>query len=80
MNLDEVTRALGKRGFKLGDSLYHDCPACGKHTMVQFVLRGSGGGRDIDLCTECHKSWSWRVRFGTEREEDKTFDLVTFLK
>jgi transcription elongation factor Elf1 len=77
---DEVKRALSKRGFKIDDSLYHDCPACGKHAMEQWVLRGKGGGRDIDMCNECGKSWSWRVRFGTDREEDKDFDLTTFLK
>lgn len=77
---DEVKRVLVKRGFKMGDSLYHDCPACGKHAMEQWVLRGAGGGRDIDMCNECGKSWSWRVRFGEERDEDKTFDLAAFVK
>jgi hypothetical protein len=32
------------------------------------------------MCNECGKSWSWRVRFGAEREEDKDFNLETFLK
>lgn len=76
---DDTRRALSKRGFKLDDSHYHDCPACGKHAMEQWVLRGKGGGRDVDMCNECGKSWSWRVRFGEDREKDEAFDLTTFL-
>jgi hypothetical protein len=77
---DDVKRALAKRGFKLDDSLYHDCRACGKHAVEVWILRGKGGGRDVEMCNECGKALSWRVRFDMEREEDKAFDLDAFLK
>lgn len=76
---DDTRRALSKRGFRLDDSLPHECPSCHQRTLEQWVLRGKGGGRDIDMCGSCGKAWSWRVRVGQDREADESFDLKTFV-
>ncbi len=79
MSHDDVRRALAKKGFKLDDPLPHDCPKWGEHALEVWVLRGKGGGRDIDVCGACGTARSWRVRPLQDREEDTAFDLRSFV-
>ncbi len=76
---EDIRRALAKKGFKLDDPLAHDCPKCGVRAVEQWVLRGKGGGRDIDICGACGVSRSWRLRPLEDRDEDLTFDVKTFV-
>jgi transcription elongation factor Elf1 len=79
---DPHRRALFKRGFRQTDPYLHPCPACKVQKSVEkWVLFGKSGGRDIDVCGACGKSWSWRHRPPSQdRDEDVGFDLTTFLK
>lgn len=81
-DLEPFRTALYKRGFKREDVYYHDCPKCQKPRCVEkWLIKGKGGGRDIDMCNECGETWSWRMRPANEmREIDPDFDLKFFLK
>ncbi len=76
---DDIRRALAKKGFKLDDPLPHECPKCKERAVEVWVLRGKGGGRDIDVCGACGLSKSWRLRPLQDREEDTTFEIKAFL-
>ena len=79
--IESQERALKKRGFKHDDPQMHHCAACGEQAIARFVLHGKLGGRDIDVCRACGGAWSWSRRGElAEREQDVTFDLVTFLR
>ncbi|MBP6631737.1 MAG: hypothetical protein KBG28_13905 [Kofleriaceae bacterium] len=79
--VDELRRALVKRGFKHDDPLGHECAGCGEFAVVRYVLQSRLGGRDIDLCIRCGLARSWSRRAGTEdREEEAEFDLIRFLR
>jgi transcription elongation factor Elf1 len=76
---DDIRRALEKKGFKLDDTLPHECPKCKERSVEVWILRGKGGGRDIDVCGNCGLSMSWRVRPLQEREQDTAFEIKSFL-
>lgn len=76
---DDIRRALAKKGFKLDDPLPHECPKCKERAVEVWVLRGKGGGRDVDVCAACGLAMSWRVRVMQDREEDTTFVIAKFL-
>ncbi|MEZ4367806.1 MAG: hypothetical protein R2939_16235 [Kofleriaceae bacterium] len=80
-DLADLERRLAKRGFRRDDVFLHDCPDCGEHAVLRFILlRGRIGGRDIAYCQACARSRSWRSGAGhTERVEDPEFDLERFL-
>lgn len=79
--LDAERAAMTKRGFRRGDLYYHQCPTCKEQAVEKWELVGKPGGRDIDLCLACGKSWSWRRRPEREdREVDPGFVLWTFLR
>lgn len=82
LDLEAFRAAIYKRGFRQTDPLRHPCPKCNKQRAVEkWSLAGRTGGRDIDICMECSDVKSWRRRPHPEdREEDKTFDPVTFMK
>ena len=71
---------LTKRGFRRGDGYLHQCGSCGEQAVLQYVLVGRTGGRDIALCQACGAAASWRSGAGLEgREQDLGFDLHAFL-
>ncbi len=76
---DDIRRALSKKGFKLDDPLPHECPKCKERSVEVWILRGKGGGRDIDVCGNCGASRSWRVRPLQDREEDTAFEIKSFV-
>ncbi|HEY4242919.1 MAG TPA: hypothetical protein VGM88_24055 [Kofleriaceae bacterium] len=80
-DLNQLEWKLGKRGFRLNDSLLHPCTACGIAQGVRrYSIVGKAGGRQIDLCQECGVSRSWRTNPGAEeRSEEDGFDLHKFL-
>jgi hypothetical protein len=80
-DLETLHYKLGKRGFRRDDVLLHICDKCGLQAVLTYLISGKVGGRDIRLCAECGHARSWRnAPDGNTREEDLTFDLVTFLK
>ena len=80
-DLDALVQKLKKRGFRQDDVLLHECTACKEKAVVIFAIAGRSGGRDIQLCTECGHTRSWRAAAGLEqRTEDEGFDLRAFLK
>ena len=76
---DDIRRALAKKGFKLDDPLPHECPKCKERAVEVWVLRGKGGGRDIDVCGNCGAARSWRLRPMQDREEDTAFEIRSFV-
>ena len=76
---EDIQRALAKKGFKVDDALYHECPQCKERALEIWVLRGKGGGRDVELCGKCGGSWSWRLRPMQEREQDTAFEVKAFV-
>jgi hypothetical protein len=79
--LDTFEYKLKKRGFRRDDVLLHVCPDCSEKAILTYVISGRTGGRDIRLCVECGRARSWRSVGGLEsREEDPSFDLVSFLR
>jgi hypothetical protein len=79
-DLETLEQKLVKRGFRRDDGYLHECPDCHEHAALTYVLIGKTGGRDISLCQACGVSRSWRSGAGFQaREEDRGFDLRTFL-
>jgi hypothetical protein len=79
-DLETLEHKLVKRGFRREDGYLHECIDCREQAVLKYVLSGKTGGRDISLCQACGVSRSWRSGAGFEaREEDRGFDLRTFL-
>jgi Zn ribbon nucleic-acid-binding protein len=79
-DLSQLEYKLGKRGFRLINTIPTVCPKCKKQEVAQFAIYGRSGGRDIELCQSCGHSQSWRKDIGQEtRTLDETFDLRAFL-
>ncbi|HPH64870.1 MAG TPA: hypothetical protein PLF40_03965 [Kofleriaceae bacterium] len=78
--LSQFEYKLGKRGFRLVNTLPLQCSKCNERAIAQYVIAGRIGGREIDLCQACGHAQSWRRSSTLEdRELDPTFDLKTFL-
>jgi hypothetical protein len=79
-DLENLQYRLGKRGFRLSDPLYHECPKCKERAVQRYAIVGRNGGRDIALCIHCGEAQSWRSDPAfNDRVEDVGFDLRAFL-
>lgn len=79
-DLSTLEYKLKQRGFKRGDGVLHACETCQERAVLQYVIAGRAGGRDISLCQACGKARAWRSGVGLEgRVEDTNFDLRVFL-
>jgi hypothetical protein len=78
--LSQLEYKLGKRGFRLVNTLPLTCSKCNARAVAQYVIAGRIGGREIDLCQTCGHVQSWRKPSELEdRELDPGFDLKAFL-